>query len=54
MRRLRRWFIFYEALVWFKTHPITGPVADDDSTPVIYPTWTQAFYLACYVARWSR
>lgn len=32
--------------IWFRYHPITGPVAPDDPMPVCYMTWREAFSLA--------
>lgn len=32
--------------VWFKVHPITGPVAPDDPMPVVYMGWREAYSLA--------
>ena len=42
MKTLR---VLYET-VWFRCHPITGPVSPADPSPVIYPTWRMSYELA--------
>ena len=41
-----KWLQLVYETVWFRCHPITGPVAPDDPMPTIYPTWRQAWETA--------
>lgn len=43
--------------IWFRCHPITGPVAPDDPMPPLYPTLAHAYELArlcvgCVPVKW--
>ena len=37
--------------IWFRCHPITGPIAPDDPMPVTYPSWRAAWDVARIIAR---
>ena len=41
-----KWIKIAYDTVWFKLHPITGPVDPGDPTPVCYPTWRAAWDVA--------
>ncbi len=45
------WLHIIHDTIWFRCHPIAGPVAPDDPMPAVYPTWRGAFGLARAV--WS-
>lgn len=50
-----KYLIVLRETLWFRCHPITGPVDADDPTPTIYFSWREAFDLAwkC-VIEWQR
>lgn len=43
---MKKLFCIIYDTVWFKVHPITGPVAPDDPMPTIYMGWCAAYRLA--------
>lgn len=42
---MRLFRVVYDT-VWFRCHPITGPITGGDPLPVMYPTWAMAWHLA--------